>query len=337
MTDFDWKHRERRSQKSIGFTLVELLVVIAIIGMLVAILLPAVQAAREAARRAQCLNNVKQVSLSMMLFEGARGHFPFGQNADLGIIPNSNKKKQNWFHEVLPFIEETALRKTLDDHLASGGESWWTPNRWMPIEAFMCPSDPANPKQITGGWSQSPGGKPENSQGWHGNYVACAGSEVFNPSSDRQGRLRNGIFFADSNMRIAKIIDGTSHTLLLGELVLVRDTGVGEQTSGGNSAKQKHDLRGRYWNTHQGNTLFSTLYPPNSNVGDRLTWCIEVPRAPCQSLGADNLVLSLRSHHEGGAHAALADGSARFLENFVDLDVYRAMGTRNLEETTREK
>ena len=137
-------------------------------------------------------------------------------------------------------------------------------------------------------------------------------------------------------MRIAKITDGTSHTLLIGELVLVRDTGVGEQTSGGNSAKQKHDLRGRYWNTHQGNSLFSTRYPPNSTVGDRLTWCIEAPRAPCQSLGADNLVISLRSHHEGGAHAARADGSARFLGNFVDLQVYRSMGTRNQAEALRE-
>lgn len=330
------KNKNLHARILAGFTLVELLVVIAIIGLLVAILFPAVQSAREAARRIQCLNNTKQISLSMMLFEQARGHLPFGQNADIAVIPNSHKSKQNWFQELLPYIEEVALRTVFDDHLAAGGESWWTPQRWTPIPAFMCPSDPANPKQITGGWSQSPGGKPENSQGWHGNYVACSGSEVFNPKTDRTGRVRNGIFFADSNMRMAKITDGTSHTLLVGELVLVRDTGVGEQTSGGNSAKQKHDLRGRYWNTHQGNSLFSTLYPPNSSVGDRLTWCITAPRAPCQSLGADNLVLSLRSHHEGGAHAARADGSARLITDYVDVAVYRAMGTRRLAESAND-
>ncbi len=319
-----------------AFTLVELLVVIAIIGVLVALLLPAVQSAREAARRSQCLNNTKQVALAMLMYESANGHVPFGQNKDLAIISNANKKKQNWFQELLPHVEEGALRKIFDEHLAAGGESWWTPQRWQAIPLFMCPSDPANPKQVTGGWSQSPGGDLDNSQGWHGNYVACAGSDFFNPRRDRTGRDRDGIFYANSDTRLAEITDGTSNTLLLGELVLVEDQAVGTQASGGDSGAQRHDLRGRYWNTHQGNSLFSTLYPPNSSVGDRLTWCIDQPQAPCQSPGTDKLVISLRSYHPGGVHAARADGSANFVSDFVDLIVYNALGSRGLGETPGE-
>ncbi len=315
-----------------AFTLVELLVVIAIIGVLVAMLLPAVQSARESARRNQCMNNVRQVALAMVMYEEAHDHLPFGQNGDLAVIPNSHKAKQNWFHQILAHCEQSALRQILDEHLAAGGESWWTPQRWQPIATFMCPSDPANPKQVTGGWSQSPGGSPENSQGWHGNYVACAGSDVFNPREDRQGRDRNGIFYADSDTRLAEITDGTSNTLLLGEIVLVHDRAVGTQRSGGNTSSQKHDLRGRYWNTHQGNSLFSTLYPPNSSVGDRLTWCIEEVQAPCQQLGADNLVISLRSYHPGGVHAARADGSVHFIADSVDLLAYNSSGSRNQAE-----
>lgn len=315
-----------------AFTLVELLVVIAIIGVLIAMLLPAVQSARESARRNQCMNNIRQVALAMLMFEEARGEFPFGQNGDLAIIPNSHKTKQNWFQEILAYCEESNLRRVFDEHLSDGGESWWTPQRWEPIAIFMCPSDPANPKQITGGWSQSPGGSLENSQGWHGNYVACAGSDVFNPRVDRKGRERNGIFFAHSNTRIAEITDGASHTLMLGEIVLVHDLGVGTQQSGGNTSTQKHDIRGRYWNTHQGNSLFSTLYPPNASVGDRLTWCIDEQQAPCQQLGTDNLVISLRSYHPGGVHAVRADGSVHYVSDLIDLLAYNASGSRNQAE-----
>lgn len=317
-----------------AFTLVELLVVIAIIGILVALLLPAVQSAREAARRSQCLNNTKQIALAMLMYESANKHVPFGQNQDLAIISNANKTKQNWFQELLPYVEEGSLREVFDQHLAAGGESWWTPERWQAIPLFMCPSDPASPKQVTGGWSQSPGGDLQNSQGWHGNYVACAGSTVFNPRTmDPFGRDLDGIFYANSDTRLAEITDGTSHTLLLGELVLVHDQAVGTQASGGDSGVQRHDLRGRYWNTHQGNSLFSTRYPPNTSVGDRLTWCIDESQAPCQSLGTDNLVISLRSYHPGGVHAARADGSADFVSDFVDLLVYNALGSRALGET----
>ncbi len=322
-----WVNSQRLEQAK-GFTLVELLVVIAIIGILVALLLPAVQAAREAARRMQCSNNLKQLGLAMHNFHAGQGQLPPGQNYQLGIISNSNKDKFCWFQEMLPFVEQQALYDKYKAHVASGGEVWWTPDRWTSIPTFMCPSDGANPKIVTGGWSQSPGGEPENSQGWSGNLVVLAGSTVFNPTSDTNGENLDGLFFAKSAVRIDDIRDGSTNTLLGGEIIIVRDIGVGQQISGGNSVTQKHDNRGRYWNVHQGTTLFSTLYPPNTSVGDRGTWCVDTEQAPCQSLGTDNLVQSLRSYHPGGVNAVLADGSVHFISDYIDAQTYKNYGTR---------
>jgi len=184
----------------------------------------------------------------------------------------------------------------------------------------MCPSDPAGPKVVTSGWSESPGGEPENSQGFSGNYVCCAGSTIFNPTDDPDGKDLGGIFYAESHTRIADVLDGTTNTLLAGELIIVPDP----------VPSMWHiDHRGRYWNVHQGNTLFSTLYPPNTPVGDRSTWCIDTPpKAPCQSNGIDNVVQSLRSYHPGGVNAIMADGSVHFISDHVNLLMYQAMGTR---------
>src|SRR5690606_23185933 len=199
------------------------------------------------------------------------------------------------FVQLLQFLEPQVQRDPLQAQPKTaandGGASWWTPGRWIAPTIMACPSDANSPKLITAGWSESPGGEPETSQGFSGNYLACAGSTVFNPPADPLGLDRNGIFFGESRVKMKDVLDGTSHTLLIGEIVVVPDTNASAAVSGGNTSTQKHDMRGRYWNVHQGNTLFSTLYPPNSTVGDRLTWCIDLrPAAPCQGTGSDNLV-----------------------------------------------
>jgi prepilin-type processing-associated H-X9-DG protein len=145
----------------------------------------------------------------------------------------------------------------------------------------------------------------------------------------------SGICFANSKIRMKHVTDGTAKTLLVGELALVVDIMAGQAVGGGDTATQKHDNRGRYWSAHQGNALFSTLYPPNSTVGDRGTWCIDTrPVAPCQSTGADNVVNSLRSHHSGGVQAAMVDGSVHFLTDEIDAELYRSFGTRSGDETS---
>ncbi len=319
----------RIAKHRLGFTLVELLVVIAIIGVLISLLLPAVQSAREAARRAQCSNNLKQLGLAMHNHHAAHRSFPYGQNYRLGILSAAEKDRSCWFQQILSYVEQTALFDAYRNRLADGGDTQWTPGRWSAIPTFMCPSDPASPKVVTAGWSESPGGEPESSQGFNGNVVICSGSTVFNPSDDPNGERRNGLFYAKSATRIEDIRDGSSNTIMAGELVLVPDIMAGIPQVGGDvQGQQQHDLRGRYWNVHQGTTLFSTLYPPNSNVGDRGTWCIDRPQAPCQTRAADNLNNSLRSYHPGGVNAAMADGSVHFISESIDAEVYRALGTR---------
>jgi prepilin-type processing-associated H-X9-DG protein len=100
---------------------------------------------------------------------------------------------------------------------------------------------------------------------------------------------------------------------------VVRDTG-------------SHDKRGRYYNSWQGNTLFSTLYPPNTAVGDRSSYCVSGAKAPCQGLSTTNVNYSARSWHAGGGNFVLADGSVRFIPDSVDATAYQALSTRSAGE-----
>ena len=233
----------------------------------------------------------------------------------------------SWALQILPYLEQPALYDALTAQLGTGGESWWTPGRWLPIPSLWCPSDPASPKVVTAGWSESPGGTPQLSQGFSGNVVACAGSMVFNPAADPTGEHRDGIFYVGSQTRVDDIRDGASNTLLLGELIVIPDIMLGIQVAGGNSGGQMHDDRGRYWCSHQGAVLFSTLYPPNTPVADRHLYLIDTPPQAPGVIDTANLHLSLRSYHPGGVNVAMADGSGRFVSNFVDAAVFLGLGT----------
>jgi prepilin-type N-terminal cleavage/methylation domain-containing protein len=306
-----------------GFTLVELLVVIAIIGVLVALLLPAVQAARESARRMQCGNSMRQVGLALHNHHDVYGVFPVGQYNNIAQ-DSTYWNRACWWHAILPYVEQKNLYDLLDAYMngtpkppyvtfavnnSGGGPS--IPGRNSVVRMFLCPSDNEAPKNQT---------VAGNEQGFHGNYVVCGGSTFFNPPSDTTGGSLNGMFYPFSKTRLANVTDGSSNTLMGSEILVVKDTNL-------------HDLRGRYWNTWQGNLLFSTLYPPNTTVGDRSTYCINAPRRPCQGLTASTVVQSVRSNHPSGANFMLGDVSVRFISNNVNALTYQYLGTRQDGET----
>jgi prepilin-type N-terminal cleavage/methylation domain-containing protein/prepilin-type processing-associated H-X9-DG protein len=303
-----------------AFTLIELLVVIAIIAVLIGLLVPAVQKVREAANRLKCTNSLKQVGLALHHYHDVYQMFPPGQFNGIAVQNNQGYfNRGGWWQMILPYAEQDNLYRVLDAFANSNPRPLYmtyavnntpaqpsNPGRNTPVPMFVCPSDPASPKNAS---------VAGNEQGFHGNYILCAGSTIFNPPASPNGAALNGLFYPFSKTRLADVLDGTSNTLMGGELIVVRDTTL-------------HDIRGRYYNHWQGNTLFSTLYPPNTPVGDRSNYCIAAPLAPCQGLSASNVVQSARSHHPGGVNFLLADGSVRFLTNTVNAAAYTSLGTR---------
>ena len=307
-----------------GFTLIELLVVIAIIGILIALLLPAVQAAREAARLAQCSSHIKQLCLALHGHHEAHGRFPHGnynnQDSTLSTPPpyNNMQDRRCWMHDTLPFLEQTGLFETFDEYMRSHPSALGFPESRTAIPTLMCPSDSTSPKLHTfwGGLDGVP------TQGFSGNLIVCAGSDYFNPGGLTSSAHLDGLFFAVSKVRIADISDGTSHTAMASELILSPDT-------------DSHDIRGRYYNPAHGGVLFSTRIPPNTMVPDRFNWCADhpVPRAPCVWTGS-NMFVSPRSYHQGGVNLGMADGSVRFVSDFIAAPIFRAYGSRNGGELT---
>ncbi len=303
------------SRRRVGFTLIELLVVIAIIAVLIALLLPAVQQAREAARRTQCKNNLKQIGLALHNYHDTFLVFPPGQFQVLASEPPASQYSTNrsgWMQQILPYIDQAPLYNTFAPYMAAATAVTQTAFTWPKsdtiLPAFMCPTDPAGPKNSTA--------NDRPNQGFHGNYVVCAGSTPFGPTGG--GTKLDGMFFCFSRTSIRDTTDGTSNTLLVGELLLVRDV----DPSG-------HDLRGRYFNTWSGNTFFSSNLPPNTTVGDQHTpWCVSSgTKRPCASTG--DFVQYARSEHTGGVQLVMTDGAVRFVSENIDQTTFRGLGSRS--------
>jgi len=292
-----------------AFTLVELLVVIAIIGVLVALLLPAVQAAREAARRMSCSNNLKQLGLGMHNYHDAFLIFPFGMNGDLVDLNSGSPNRLCWVPLILPFIEQSNLHDQINFELDlnpyASNTGGWDIVRATAIPMLMCPSDPANPKM--------------GNQGFHGNYVLCNGSSSITTTTNQEGFDLDGMFFPQSKISFRDVTDGTSNTVMGAELILVPDT----------LSATGHDMRGRYYNTQDGGMFFSTLYSPNTSVADRRQHCsIKAPHAPCQRVN-DPKHQSARSYHAAGAQSVFADGSVHFIAETINATTWNNLGSRN--------
>ncbi len=297
-----------------GFTLVELLVVIAIIGILIALLLPAVQAAREAARRMQCSNNLKQVALALHNYESTHKAFPYGT---LDEASTNYHRRCTWFQQTWPFIE---LKPAYDDYAAWNGE--WvmdTPPviKDMVVPMFVCPSDPMGPGFGAGGGYRSGG------YGFQGNYVGCTGDDYIKINRpgypDYAIHPHRGLFWSNSAVRIRDVQDGTTNTLMISEVRIRGDRNTNGWGEGGG-----------YWGGGQHSGFgFTTMEPPNSTVSDRVWYCKDATAPGCTSVGDDiNKLILARSAHPGGVQAAMADGSVHFFAETIDLIIWKGLGTR---------
>ena len=298
-----------------GFTLVELLVVIAIIAMLVTLLLPAVQAAREAARRMTCSNNLKQLSIALHLFHDANEAFP------PGALPLNNL---SWNVYILPHIEEQPLfdRFSFGEGTWNGGSNKEGPNKnihgMIPIEAFFCSS-------MTQKFSTHPSTQlGDGRQPYTSHYYGVAGPVGTNPftggdyafsrSSGHGPMASQGLLYAESKVRFAQVTDGTSKTFLLGELKM--DVPVDGAIGGGGDGASW--VRGIGFGT----TLSQT---------DGLSSCKGIQDGINSPYNGFNLI-AFSSYHPSGANFSMGDGSVHFVSDSIDINIYRGQASRNGEE-----
>jgi prepilin-type N-terminal cleavage/methylation domain-containing protein/prepilin-type processing-associated H-X9-DG protein len=317
-----------------AFTLVELLVVIAIIGVLIALLLPAVQAAREAARRQQCQSNLKQLSLGLSNYESARGSYPPAFEFAKGQPPQSisiNAVGPNWAVRLLPYIEQASVFNQIDKTVLATGA--WPSGKAPPamghannarirmavLDVFRCPTD-SNYGNILMEWGAT--------QWARGNYAANAGNGplwdrpgdgIFGPDSDgwKDGR-RRGVIGPNVAAKMKQITDGTSNTLLLGEV----RAGITPLDRRGTWALGQAGASVLFWfgqtGDDNGPNVCREYADDTAGVrpGDTALMNIEC----MQDYTGDDFQnqATVRSMHPGGVNIGLADGSAHFITLDVD-------------------
>ncbi len=311
-----------------GFTLVELLVVIAIIGILVALLLPAVQMAREAARRMQCSNNLKQVGLAILNYEASVGSFPSG-----GLATGAGSYGHSWWVRILPFAEQSAVYEKFDQKgtttgwLAGGS---WNGNqinrdllRLVEFALMDCPSSEL-PRQVLTGTDY---GEADIMSAM---YTGISGATDHSTAEDRlsnpsDGRIcYGGVLIVHDAVKMAEIIDGTTNTIM-----------VGEQSGWCRSAVgKKADCRSDCWH--------GLAMGPRPNGGSNrhfnLTCMVHgINENSMSGLGVSGNCgpnRPIQSAHPDGAHVLRADGSVHFMAETTEVQLLYNLANRDDGNTT---
>ncbi len=328
----------RQPSRMRGFTLIELLVVIAIIAVLIGLLLPAVQSAREAARRAQCVNNLKQLALAANNYESTNQCYPSGSYSNYNGGPPSTtcvggvercRYPENFscFVRLLPFTEQAALYNAVNFNFTSSNNENIT-IKGVKLNILTCPSDPdVAPAVIS---ETTPGALfnqlfPLPPGTWYQQFTSYAGCQgiygtgyvtVYDiplPSTGSQAQQYNGVIHNESTVRIQMITDGTSNTFLFGEHchwnLLTYDTSYGVSDNSWQS--------GRWYDS-----LFATLYPLDAKP----------PLSGPSYMGFTSTVTNYyyptiaSSMHPGGCNFAFCDGSVRFIKDSINTWTYACGG-----------
>lgn len=318
-----------------GFTLIELLVVIAIIGVLVGLLLPAVQAAREAARRMQCTNNLKQIGLALHNYESSVGCFPPGYLSSPGVGFRDPQTGDwgpgwSWLTAMLPQVEQGNLYNALNINLPCWDAANTTGVR-VSLAAFVCPT--AANKDTTVGVTDINLALWQNATFARSNYVHNVGwNDIWSAPAtidyENQVLGANGVMYRNSRTKLSEITDGLSNTVAAGE----RSPNLADAVWPGVVPGAKHYSYGQFASSGTGGTGINYDNAGSyvgANSGPSIWEDPQTIHPPNSPLGHTDEMYAL---HPGGTNVLFCDGSVRFVKESIRLSTWQALSSRGVGE-----